>query len=67
MVSGVSTQCYMEARMRGEFRGEWKHVYIWLSPSAIPLKLLPSLIGSTLIQNTFFFKKERKKIFKIKV
>ena len=40
MVSGVSTQCYMEAWMRGEFRGEWKHVYVWLSPSAIHLKLL---------------------------
>ena len=24
---------------RGEFRGEWIHVYVWLSPFAVHLKL----------------------------
>ena len=32
-----------------------------------PETIIPSLIGSTLIQNTFFFKKKEKKSFKIKV
>ena len=27
------------ARMGGEFRGEWVHVYAWLSPFTIHLKL----------------------------
>ena len=27
-----SAQCYVAARMGGEFRGEWIHVYVWLSP-----------------------------------
>ena len=36
---GISVQCDMAARMGGEFRGEWMHVYIWLSPSAVHLKL----------------------------
>ena len=35
---GNSAQCDMAARMRGEFRGEWIHVYVWLSPSAVHLK-----------------------------
>ena len=33
-------QCYVAARMRGAFGGEWLHVYVWLSPFAIHLKLL---------------------------
>ena len=27
-----SAQCYVAAGMGGEFRGEWIHVYVWLSP-----------------------------------
>ena len=36
----------------GEFGGEWIHVYVWLSPFAVHLKL-PQLfkIGYTPIQN----------------
>ena len=29
-----STQCYVEAWMGGEFRGQWIHVYVWLRPFA---------------------------------
>ena len=36
---GNSAQCYVAARMGGEFGGEWIHVYIWLSPFAVHLKL----------------------------
>ena len=31
---GNSTQCY-GAAMEGEFRGEWIHVCVWLSPFAV--------------------------------
>ena len=34
-----SAQCYVAARMRGEFGGEWLHGYIWLSPFASHLSL----------------------------
>jgi len=34
-----SAQRYMAAWMGGEFGGEWIHVYIWMSPFAIHLKL----------------------------
>ena len=30
-----SAQCYVAAWMGGEFGGEWIHVYVWLSPSAV--------------------------------
>ena len=40
MVRVVSAQCYIEAWMRGEFGRECIHVYVWLSPFAIQLKLL---------------------------
>ena len=33
-----SAQCYVAARMRGEFGGEWLHGYIRLSPFAVHLK-----------------------------
>ena len=38
---------------RGDRRGEWIHVYIWLSPLAVHLKLLQHclLTGYTPIQN----------------
>ena len=35
-----SAQCYVAAWMRGEFGGEWIHVYAWLSPFTVHLKLL---------------------------
>ena len=55
MVRVVSAQCYMEAWMRGEFGGEWIHV-ISMAESLCysPETIIPSLIGSTLIQNMFF-------------
>ena len=34
-----SLQCYVAAWMGGEFGGEWIHLYAWLSPFAIHLKL----------------------------
>ena len=37
--TGNSTQCYVADWMRGEFRGEWIHIYVWLSPLAVQLKL----------------------------
>ena len=37
--TGNSAQCYVAAWMGGEFGGEWIHVYLWLSPFAVHLKL----------------------------
>ena len=34
-----SAQCYVAAWMGGGFGGEWIHVYIWLIPFAVHLKL----------------------------
>ena len=34
-----SAQCYVAAWMGGEFKGGWVHVYVWLSFSAVHLKL----------------------------
>ena len=34
-----SAQCYVVAWTGGEFGGEWVHVYEWLSPFAVHLKL----------------------------
>ena len=31
--TGNSAQCDVAAWMGGEFRGEWIHAYVWLSPS----------------------------------
>ena len=36
---GSSAQCYAADWMGGELRGEWNHVYVWLSPFAVYLKL----------------------------
>ena len=33
------TQGYMAAWIRGEVGQEWIHVYVWLSPFAVHLKL----------------------------
>ena len=32
-------QCYVAAWMTERFGGEWIHVYVWLSPFAVHLKL----------------------------
>ena len=37
--TGNSVQCYVAARMGEEFGGEWIHVYMWLSPFVVHLKL----------------------------
>ena len=37
--TGNSAQRYMAAWMEGEFGREWIHVYVWLSRSAVYLKL----------------------------
>ena len=34
-----SAQCWVPAWIGGEFGGEWIHVYVWLSPFAVHLKL----------------------------
>ena len=34
-----SAQHYVAAWMGGKFRGEWIHVYVWLSPLIIHLKV----------------------------
>ena len=34
-----SAQCYVAAKMAGEFAREWMHAYVWLSPFAIQLNL----------------------------
>ena len=36
---GNSAQCYVAAWMGGDFGGEWIHVYVWLSPFPVHLKL----------------------------
>ena len=59
--TGNSAQCDVAAWMRwGEFRGEWIHVYGWLSPFTVHLKLSQHclLIGCTPIQN----KKVKKRV-----
>ena len=43
--------CHVAAWMEGEFGGEWTHVYVWLNPFAVHLKLTTLLIGDTPIQN----------------
>ena len=37
--TGNSAQCYVAAWMGREFGGEWIHVYVWLSPFAVHLRL----------------------------
>ena len=37
--TGNPDQYYVSAWMGGEFRGEWIHVYIWLGPFAVHLKI----------------------------
>ena len=37
--TGNSAQCHGAAWVGGEFGGEWTHVYAWLSPFPVHLKL----------------------------
>ena len=37
--TGNSAQCYVAAWMGRGLEGEWIHVYVWLSPVALQLKL----------------------------
>ena len=37
--TGNCAQCYVAAWMEGAFGGGWIHVYVWLSPLAVHLKL----------------------------
>ena len=37
--TGNSAQCYVAPWMGGAFRGEYIHVYVWLSPFTVHLKL----------------------------
>ena len=37
--NGISSQCFAAAWMGREFGGEWIHVYVWLNPFAVYLKL----------------------------
>ena len=41
-------QCYVAAWMEGEFGGEWVRVYVWLSPSAVHLKLSQCCLSAIL-------------------
>ena len=54
-----SAQGCVAAGMGGEFGGEWIHVYVWLSPFTVDLKLSQ---GYTLIQNKKLKKKKKRKI-----
>ena len=47
--TGNLAQCNVAAWMGGAFGGECIHVYIWLSPFPVYLKLTTLLISSTLI------------------
>ena len=40
-----SAQCYLAVWMGGEFAGQWMHVYVWLSPFAVHLKLTTLFIN----------------------
>ena len=48
MNPGSSAHCDVAAWMGGEFRGEWIHVYVRLSPFAVHLK--PSQHNPRLLQ-----------------
>ena len=50
-------QCYVAAWMGGEFGAEWIHVYVWLSPFLVHLKLsqqCQSAIHQYKIKTCFF-------------
>ena len=56
-----SVQCYVAAWMGGEFGGEQIHIYVWLSPFTVHLRLSQHclLIGYIPIQNKKFFKNQK--------
>ena len=45
-------QCYGASWMGGEFGGEWIHVYVWLGPFTVPLKLSQHLFVHWLYPST---------------
>ena len=58
--TGDSAACYVVAWMGGEFGGEWTHIYIWLCPFTVHLKLSQHylFISYTPFQNKNFLKKK---------
>ena len=44
--TGNSVHCYMSVLLGREFKGEWIHVYLWLSPFAVET-IAALLIGYT--------------------
>ena len=59
--AGSSLQCHVAACMGGKFGREWIHVYVWLSPFAVHLKLWQTLLISYMpIQNLKLKKKPKK-------
>ena len=60
--TGNSVQCYVAAWMGGEFGGEWIHVYVWLNPFTVHLKLsqhCQSVILQCKIKNIYIKKKKK--------
>ena len=55
-----SARCYVAAWMGGEFRGEWIHVYVWLSLFAIYLKTLNSIVNQLYSNTKLKVKKDTK-------
>ena len=54
--------------MGGGFGGEWIHVYVWLSPFTVHLKLITTLlINYTPIQNAYGVKKNKRIKLKKKI
>ena len=53
-----SAQCYVAAWMGGEFRAEWIHVYVWLSPSAV----YPTLSQHCTVMAILWYKIKRLKM-----
>ena len=47
---GNSVQCYVAVWMGEDFGGEWMHIYVWLSPFTVDLKI--SQIVNQLFPNT---------------
>ena len=65
--AGSSAQCYMAAWMGGGSGGEWIHVYAWLSPFTVHLKLSPrcqSTIPQYKMKSLFLSTKEILRILK---
>ena len=56
--TGISAQCCVAAWMGGEFGGEWIHVYVWLSPFTVHLKL-PQRCSSAILQYKIKVEKKR--------